>query len=91
MEHLNKLVKHDLVIGLPKIKFIKDRLCDACKKGKQIKVSFKINNVVTTSRPLQLIHIDLFSPTRIRSFGSNVYALVIADDYSRYSWTLFLV
>jgi hypothetical protein len=33
MEHLNKLAKHDLVIGLPKIKFVKDKLCDACQKG----------------------------------------------------------
>jgi len=30
MEHLNKLISKDLVIGLPKLKFEKDRLCDAC-------------------------------------------------------------
>lgn len=41
MEHINKLVKHDIVIGLPKIKFIKDRLCDTCQKGKQTKITFK--------------------------------------------------
>ena len=35
MEHLNKLISKDLVIGLPKLKFEKDRLCDACQKGKQ--------------------------------------------------------
>ena len=34
MEHLNKLISNDLVIGLPKLKFEKDRLCDACQKGK---------------------------------------------------------
>lgn len=90
MEHLNKLVKHDLVIGLPKMKFVKDRLCDACQKGKQTKSSFKQKNVVSTTRPLQLIHMDLFGPSRTRSFGGNVYALVIVDDFSRYSWTLFL-
>src|SRR3954469_2513582 len=91
MDHLNKLTKHDLVIGLPKIKFVKDKLCDACQKGKQTKSSFKPKNVVTTTRPLQLLHMDLFGPSRTRSFGGNVYALVIVDDYSRYSWTLFLV
>ena len=91
MEHLNKLVKHDLVIGLPKIKFIKDRLCDACQKGKQIKSTFTSKNVVSISRPLQLLHIDLFGPSRTRSFGGNLYALVIVDDYSRYTWTFFLV
>src|SRR4051812_34437812 len=50
MDHLNKLTKHDLVIGLPKIKFVKDKLCDACQKGKQTKSSFKPKNVVTTTR-----------------------------------------
>ena len=30
MEHLNHLVKHDLVIGIPKIKFQKDKLCAVC-------------------------------------------------------------
>ena len=34
---------------------------------------------------------DLFGPSRTRSFGGNIYALVIVDDFSRYSWTLFLV
>ncbi|CAJ2637485.1 unnamed protein product [Trifolium pratense] len=91
MEHLNKLAKRDLVIGLPKIKFVKDKLCDACQKGKQTKSTFKPKNVVSTTRPLQLLHMDLFGPSRTRSFGGNVYALVIVDDFSRYTWTLFLV
>ena len=34
---------------------------------------------------------DLFGPSRTRSFGGNVYALVIIDDFSRYTWTFFLV
>ena len=42
VEHLNKLIKHDLVIGLPKIKFVKYRLCDACQKGKQTKINFQV-------------------------------------------------
>jgi len=37
MEHLNKLISKDLVIGLPKIKFEKDELCATCQKGKQVK------------------------------------------------------
>ena len=41
MDHLNKLISKDLVIGLPKLKFKKDKLCDACQKGKQAKISFK--------------------------------------------------
>ena len=33
---------------------------------------------------------DLFCPSRTMSLGGNYYALVIVDDFSRYTWTLFL-
>jgi len=52
MEHLNKLISKDLVIGLPKLKFEKDRLCDACQKGKQVRIYFKSKNIVSTTQPL---------------------------------------
>ena len=64
MEHLNKLISKDLVIGLPKLKFEKYRLCDACQKGKQVRDSFKSKNIVSTTQPLQLLHMDLFCPSR---------------------------
>ena len=37
---LNKIVSKDLVVGLSKIEFSKDHLCDACQMGKQIKNFF---------------------------------------------------
>ena len=60
-------------------------------KGKQIKSTLKYKNVVSTTRPLQLLHMDLFGPSRTRSLRGNVYALVIVDDFSRYTCTFFLV
>ena len=33
---------------------------------------------------------DLFGPSKTKSFGGNYYALVIFDDYSRFTWALFL-
>jgi len=63
---LNKVVSKDLVVDLPKIKFEKEKLCDACQKGKQTTVSFKLKNIVSTLKPLELLHLDLFSPSRTR-------------------------
>jgi len=83
-------VSKDLVIGLPKIKFEKERLFDACQKGKQTRVSFKPKKVVSTSKPIELLHLDLFGPLRTRSLGGNYYGFVIVDDFSRYTWTLLL-
>nr|KYP47125.1 Retrovirus-related Pol polyprotein from transposon TNT 1-94 [Cajanus cajan] len=90
MDHLNKLSRKELVIGLPKIKFNKDKLCDACQKGKQVKAIFKSKNQISTSKPLQLIHMDLFGPSRTMSLGGNYYGLVMVDDYSRFTWVMFL-
>jgi len=41
MNHLNKIISKDLVIGLPKHKYEKDHICEACQKGKQTKYSLK--------------------------------------------------
>jgi len=36
------------------------------------------------------MYIDLFGPFRKASFAGNYYALVIVDDFSRYTWTFFI-
>ena len=90
MHHLNKLISNDLVIGLHKLKFEKDHVCEACQKGKQTKCSFKLKNIVSTSKPLELLHMDLFGPSRTMSLGGNYYALIMVNDFSRFTWTMFL-
>ena len=90
MHQILKISKHDLVNGLPKLNFEKDQVCEACQMGKQVKTSFKSKNFISTSRPLQLLHLDLFGPSRIQSLGGKSYAFVIVDDYSRFTWILFL-
>ena len=88
MYHLK--ASKELVVGLPKLKFERDKLCEACQKGKQTKSFFKPLNVISTSRPLELLHMDLFGPLRTMSLGGNYYGLVIVDDYYRFTWTLFI-
>ena len=90
MSQLSKLKSKKLVRGLPDIKFEKDMLCDACAKGKQTKTHFSPKDIVNTSRCLELLHIDLFGPTRTASLNGKHYCLVIVDDYTRYSWVMFL-
>ena len=36
MKQLNRLLKHDLVVGLKNVKFEKDKLCSACQARKQV-------------------------------------------------------
>ncbi|GJQ98377.1 retrovirus-related pol polyprotein from transposon TNT 1-94 [Tanacetum coccineum] len=46
--------------------------------------------MVSTTKCLELLHMDLFGPSAVQSYGGNFYTLVIVDDYSRYTWTRFL-
>jgi len=52
MNHLNKLISKDLVIGLPKLKFEKDHICEACQKGTRVKNSFKLKMLFNLQDPL---------------------------------------
>jgi transposase InsO family protein len=45
---------------------------------------------MTTTRPLEMLHMDLFGPVAYISIGGNKYGLVIVDDYSRFTWVFFL-
>jgi len=89
-DHLNKLISNDLVVGLPKLKFEKEHVCETCQRGKQTKQSFKLKNLDSTSKPLELLHMDLFGPLRTMSLRGNYYAFVVVDNFSRFTWTIFL-
>ncbi|GKA19284.1 putative ribonuclease H-like domain-containing protein [Tanacetum coccineum] len=87
---MNKLVRGNLVRGLPSKLFENDHTCVACQKGKQHKASCKTKLVSSISQPLQMLHMDLFGPTSVMSINHKTYCLVVTDDYSRFSWVLFL-
>ncbi|GJS11820.1 retrovirus-related pol polyprotein from transposon TNT 1-94 [Tanacetum coccineum] len=89
MRLIQSLASKELVRNLPRLKF-DQHFCDACKVGKQAHTSHKAKNLVSTTRCLELLHMDLFGPSAVRSYGGNRYTLVIVDDYSRYTWTRFL-
>lgn len=65
-------------------------LCDACQMGKKIRVAFKSKNCVSTSKPIDLLHLDIFGPSMTRSLWGNYYGFVIVDDFTRFTWSLFL-
>ncbi|GJU57811.1 putative ribonuclease H-like domain-containing protein [Tanacetum coccineum] len=83
LKNINKLVKGNLVRGLPLKIFQNDHTCVACQKGKQYKATYKAKIVSSISQPLQLLHIDLFGPTSVRSINHKTYCLVITDGFSR--------
>ncbi|GJQ92464.1 putative ribonuclease H-like domain-containing protein [Tanacetum coccineum] len=89
-KNLNKLVKRNLVRGLPSKIFRNDHTCVACQKGKQHKASCKAKLERTITEPLHTLHMDLFGPTSVKSINHASYCLVITDDCTRFSWVFFL-
>nr|GEV87444.1 putative ribonuclease H-like domain-containing protein [Tanacetum cinerariifolium] len=87
---MNKLVKCNLVRGLPTKVFENDNRCVACKKGKQHRVSCKTKPVSFVDQPLYRLYIDLFGPTFVKSLNKKSHCLVVTDDYSRFTWVFFL-
>ncbi|GKE75827.1 putative ribonuclease H-like domain-containing protein [Tanacetum coccineum] len=74
---INKLVKDNLVRGLPSKRFENDQTCVAC-----------IQNFIT--QPLFMLHMDLFGLTFMSNLMNKKYCLVVTDDYSRFTWVFFL-
>nr|GEU93161.1 retrovirus-related Pol polyprotein from transposon TNT 1-94 [Tanacetum cinerariifolium] len=89
-DYINLLSKKDIVIGLPKLKYIKDQLCSSCELSKAERSSFKSKAVPSYKGRLNLLDRDLCGPMRVASINGKKYILVIFDDYSRYTYTLFL-
>jgi transposase InsO family protein len=90
MSSLKKLMKNELVRGLKDVKFEKDKHCSVCQASKQVTNTHPTKTYMSTTRVLELLHMDLFGPTTYKSLGGNLYCLVIVDDYSRYTWVFFL-
>ena len=43
-----------------------------------------------TSRPLELLHLDLMGPTKTESLGGKRYIMFMVDDFTRYTWVILL-
>ncbi|GJX74117.1 retrovirus-related pol polyprotein from transposon TNT 1-94 [Tanacetum coccineum] len=89
-KNINKLVKDNLVRGLPTKSFENDQTCVACLKGKQHRASCKSKVINPITKPLFMLHMDLFGPTFVSSLMHKKYCLVVTDDYSRFTWVFFL-
>jgi hypothetical protein len=77
MRNLHKLQKDDHILGLTNIIFEKDRPYGACHARKQVGAHHHAKNIMTTTRPLEMLHINLFGPIAYISRSGNKYGLVI--------------
>ncbi|GJU44117.1 retrovirus-related pol polyprotein from transposon TNT 1-94 [Tanacetum coccineum] len=75
--YINLLSKKDVVIGLPKLKYVKDQLCSSCEVSKAKRSSFKTKTVPSLKGRLNLLHMDLCGPMRVASINGKKYILTL--------------
>ncbi|GJV36925.1 retrovirus-related pol polyprotein from transposon TNT 1-94, partial [Tanacetum coccineum] len=74
-DYINLLLKEDVMIGLPKLKYVKDQLCSPCEVSKEKRRSFKTKAVPSSKGRLNLLHMDLCGPMRVASINGKKYIL----------------
>ena len=89
-KHLSIVSKHESVLGIPKLSRMSNMVCGPCQQGKQTKAKHPDTQTLATSRPLELLHLDLMGPTRTESLGGKRYIMVIVNDFTRYIWVILL-
>ena len=62
MSQLKKAFKRGMVVGVKDVTFDKNKLCSACQAGKQFASSHPMKAYLSTSRCLELLHMNLFGP-----------------------------
>ncbi|GJS00705.1 retrovirus-related pol polyprotein from transposon TNT 1-94 [Tanacetum coccineum] len=76
--------------GLGHNLFSVGQFCDSDLEEKSKRASHPPKPVPNSKKRLHLLHMDLCGPMRIASINGKRYVLVIVDDYSRYTWVVFL-
>ncbi|XP_076914840.1 uncharacterized protein LOC143573978 [Bidens hawaiensis] len=90
LRKMNHLVHRNLVEGVNLRNFQLTEECLDCKKGKQTKKPHPKKLLNSINLPFEHLHMDLFGPANVKSVTGELYCLVVTDDYSRFSWVIFL-
>jgi transposase InsO family protein len=88
-DNLVKVSKREVVREMPQITKATNTLCKHCQQGKQTKTRFKSKEYSTT-KPLEIVHIDLVGPTTTKGLKFERYFMLLVDDYTRMTAVFFL-
>ncbi|GJT89352.1 retrovirus-related pol polyprotein from transposon TNT 1-94 [Tanacetum coccineum] len=89
MRIVQNLASNELVRNLPKLSFEK-HFCDTYGLGSQGNANNRTRKEVSITKVLELLHLNLFGPSSIKSYRDNFYTLIIIDDHSNYTWVVFV-
>ena len=92
-QSLKTLHSQSMVTGLPSSLSIPTSTlsptCTTCTRAKLQRASHP-SNPSRAQKPLDIVHMDLWGPNRVKTTKGQLYFLIIIDDHSRYG-SLFLL
>ena len=63
--------------------------CAGCSQGKGYRKAIPSTTSSRSTRKLQRVFVDLSGKRSVASYGGSFYAMIVRDDYTRYSWVFF--
>ena len=75
---------------LPCLQSVEIDMCKDCILGKQRRVSFQTSGRTPKKEKLELVHFDVWGPTKVSSIGGKHYFVTFIDDHSQEVWVYFL-
>lgn len=77
--------KFEKVFGILKVKEPKER-SESCALAKSTRVRFPALSGIQSKQVLELVHMDVWGPHRVKSLGGSRYFFTIIDEFSRYAF-----
>jgi hypothetical protein len=68
---------------------VMSEVCETCKLGKQVRHPFPIQTTHVSSKPLKMIHSDVWI-TKTKLIGGCKYYVSFIDDHTRKVWVYFM-
>ena len=90
LQMLQIMLERNVISGLPKLKVCEmGRACEACQLGKQNRQPFRNEGYISKGL-LDLVHSDVWGPTKNTSISGKRYYVTFTDDCSRRTWVYFM-
>ncbi|CAI7892882.1 unnamed protein product [Closterium sp. NIES-53] len=87
LPQLQQLFKEERIKGL-RIKREPKEVgsCETCLTSKFSRFPFH-STVGQSSDPVELVHVDLVGPMKVKGDGGALYSMTMVDDYTRFTWS----
>jgi hypothetical protein len=79
-----------LKVLVPHLSYLKPLDCESCQLGKHVRVSFPSSANKKSISPFDIIHSDVWGPSRVPSNLGYKYYVTFNDDFSRCTWITLL-